>query len=265
MDNPNKDATPPSSTPKPTAKTTLPIEPTHAAKALKVQLAAMTAHLKSLPPEEATDADEENRRQIVDSAQRARMTTLLKTRGSRYARCWFSTYQTYCKPQEAVKTQLEAYARDVINRVRLGQNLFLYGPSETGKDHLLMALSRQAILAGINVRWENGLRFYSRLRRAMAENTPDEDVIDNLASPEVLWLSDPLPPRNKPLESYRAECLFLLLDERRNRDKPTWVSMNVQDLGNAAERIGGSTLNRLTLDGLTLNCNWPRYANRNSK
>ncbi len=238
------------------------LTPTPLSSSLQATVKLMTDAFNAITPEDrATEAAEEAARilETNETIARTRWNGLVTRRGAAYANCWFANYEIANDRQRNVVAQLREYGNNVEDRVKNGQNIFIYGPSETGKDHLLMALARQAIRAGICVRWENGMRFYSRLRQAMAEGKADWEVIDDLLKPKVLWLSDPLPPSIKAVRDFQGESIFLLIDERRNHLRPTWITLNAKDMEQAEDRIGDQTVNRLTLNGLTLHSNWERY------
>lgn len=215
-----------------------------------------------LTPEESAKreaAREEKEQQRAEKECIGRWRGLVRVHGKKYENCYFANYHQYDDSQKAVVKELESYAANVEERVAAGRNLILWGPSETGKDHLLMALARQTIKAGYHVHWECGLEIYAQMRQDIADNKSDSMVIRALKDIQILWISDPTSVDESELKTFRGDSLYRLIDYRRNHMLPTWISMNAETMVDAEDMIGPQTMNRLTLDGLELHCNWERF------
>jgi DNA replication protein DnaC len=194
---------------------------------------------------------------------RSRVDKLKSDRGRRYEGCNFDNYRIQNVEQQKAVDALKAYVADPSN-VTNGKNVILYGPKGTGKDHLLMALSREvARKVGVCPLWFNGVDLHdilraeafndtSRGRRWMFSNDDDE------RGTPVLWISDPLPPTGV-LSEFQQTAMFGMIDHRYSAMLPTWLSINVADGDEASSRMGSQTVDRLRHDALVIHCNWPSH------
>lgn len=185
-----------------------------------------------------------------------RMTTQV---GSRYRDCTLENFVTTTETQTRVLDAIKAYAADMAARIRDGQGIVLFGPSGTGKDHLLVGLMRILIERERRAAyWLNGVSLFSMFRDAMDGHDSEERLVRKLAGPHVLVLSDPQPAMGS-LTAFQSQVLFQVVDERYRSQRPTWVSMNAASGDEAAAKIGMATVDRLRDGALTLMCNWPSY------
>lgn len=186
--------------------------------------------------------------------------------GRRYHSCRLDGFEFYGSVEE------QARQREVIDECRrlavrlqteldADSGLVLFGPPGTGKDHILAAMLRAACAGGRSVKWLNGLDFFGDMRDRMDSESPESTVIRDLAVPDILAISDPLPPWG-PLTSFQAQTLFRVIDRRYRQEKPIWVTINVAGGAEAAERIGTAVVDRLKERALSVHCNWPSFRAR---
>lgn len=187
--------------------------------------------------------------------------SILQARGARYANCRLSNYTIYNDAQTPVKDALIDYCREMAANIRSGVGIVLFGPRGTGKDHLATACAFAAVKAGFGVRWENGMDLFGDFRDAMDTDTPEKSIVRSLIRPDVLVLSDPVPPKGD-LTDYQTSTLFRIVDGRYNEMKPTWVTLNCSAGPEAAARMGAQTVDRLRHGSLHLWCDWPSYRER---
>jgi DNA replication protein DnaC len=182
--------------------------------------------------------------------------------GPRYAGCRLSNFaiaKLHEKVQQSVIGEIRVYAENLPQRLVSGQGVLLYGPSGTGKDHLLTALARVAIMRhGVSVCWINGVDFYRRIRDRLDSRDTEQELVEQFSWPTILYFSDPLPPIGD-LTPFQAATLFSVIDRRYRDKKPTWLSLNVADAAEAERRLGPSIADRLRDGTLALRCNWPSY------
>lgn len=183
---------------------------------------------------------------------------LIRARGERYESCWLKNYAAESEAQQGAVETLTAYCREVAGRVSLGEGMLLFGPKGTGKDHLIVAVARAAIRAGKTVRWQNGMDLFGDVRDAIGNGDNEKSLISRLVSPDVLYLSDPLPPVGS-LTEFQAAMLFRILDARYSRRKPTWVTVNVSSGTELDSRMGAQNGDRLRDGAIAIFCNWPSY------
>jgi hypothetical protein len=91
--------------------------------------------------------------------------------------------------------------------------------------------------------------------RALEE---ENRVIEELARPDVLGMSDPLPPKDQ-LGVWRCEVLLRLLDKRYRAMRPTWLSANLRSIGDADVAFTAAVWDRLQHESVVLFCSWGSY------
>lgn len=216
-------------------------------------LAAIDRMISHAPPgaPEPTAAEQE------DERRRRLWATFQEQRGKRYVDCTFENYKQTELGQRTVVAALQAYAADMPQEVKFGRGVFLFGATGTGKDHLLVALSRIAILRhGLNVHWYDGTILAGQLRDRIAGDQPEWEWVRGLVKPDILYLSDPVPQAG-PQTPNAVNQLGRVL-ERRDRDyRPTWVSMNVAGRAEADERLAPAVVDRLRHGAVAAYCDWP--------
>lgn len=240
----------------------VPNEPEPSGVAEAVQTAARRLTLRTPDPEqEARWREEEARRRQADivRAKQQRWDRLISHVGRRYREASLEAYEVTHDAQRAVMEAMRGYAANIKQEVEAGDGVVLFGPSGTGKDFLLVALAREAIRAGVrDIVHVNGMDLFGEVRDAMDSDVSERSIIERYEKPDVLILSDPLPPSGS-LTDFQSAILFRLLDARYRSCKPTWATMNVATGSEAEQRMGVSLVDRLRDGALCLFCNWPSY------
>lgn len=211
--------------------------------------------LERIAERERRVAEQAARRHKEELHQRAK--ALVMAAGERYRNCTLENFRCIMPEQTAVVSAVREYIH-----ADFPSGLVLYGPVGTGKDHLAFAVCRAAIKAGKTVRWINGQNWFGILRDAMDTTRSESSLIGELATPEVLCLSDPLPPSvgdRDGLTPHQATMLYRLVDARYARSLPTICTLNVVDDAEADERMGTPTWDRLCHDAYKIKCDWPTY------
>lgn len=212
-------------------------------------------------PIKARDDVADQRRQA--EVTRQRIEAFKRSLGIRYARCCLDTFRvsddgTIKNAQLAALSLLQSFVDELLEAVRTGSGLFLYGPVGTGKDHLLASVMIEAVNRDVTVSWMNGLDIFATARDAISEDAGEAALFDRLTTPTVLAISDPLPPIGD-VSTFQRSLLLRAIDKRYRCGKPTWITMNVSNRAEAEKRLGVQLLDRLLDGALSLVCNWPSY------
>jgi len=229
----------------------------------KVQ-ALLTRSPEAIAAQQARDRDEARRLdQQRREHQRQSWNRLSKRIGRRYEEgldCWqFHGEQGDRQRQFHALEQVKDYAAKIVENVRSGIGLVLFGAVGTGKDLMLSHLMRTALIdGGFNVEWRNGVDVFGDVRDRMETGGSESRLVESLCSPHVLAISDPLPPWGS-LTPFQAQILFRVIDRRYRAGRPTWATLNTVDGAEAADRLGQQIVDRLRHDALCLSCQWPSF------
>lgn len=185
--------------------------------------------------------------------------SLVAARGERYADCRLSNYETPTDAQAAALERVRGFCEAMPDYHREGRGLVLYGPAGTGKDHLLTAALRYAVLKhAYDPLWVNGMDLFGSFRDAIGQDRDEHAMLARYIDAEILAISDPLPPFGT-LTDFQASMLFRIVDGRYAALRPTWATMNVKDGREGSERLGAQILDRLKHGAVAIDCNWASY------
>lgn len=180
-------------------------------------------------------------------------------RGDVYGECRIGNYQVTLPGQQEAVDKLTAYVAGIQDEIANGTNVILFGTMGTGKDHLLSALARVAIFHGKSVDWWNGMDLFGRVRDRMSDDESEEGFVRMLTRPNVLYISDPLPPSGEPLTPFQMQFLSRVIDARYSRSRPIWMSVNTLGRADLEQRLGATLVDRLCHHAVTVFCNWESH------
>jgi DNA replication protein DnaC len=213
------------------------------------------------------DESERLRREVSQQRQRE-WDCFIAQAGERYRKCSLENYKLeaggkFASQQQAAFDAVKEFASEIALRLTAGQGLVLFGPVGTGKDHLAIAVCREAVKAGMQVRFLNGLGWYGELRDLIDKDADEASMLRDLCRPQVLVISDPLPPKTAKddgiLTAYQAAWLYRVADRRNAMGRITIVTLNVKDDAEADNRMGTATWDRLCHGSWKIRCAWPTY------
>lgn len=214
----------------------------------------------------STDRAEQVRAQEQHAANVRRETDLkaLETAlGSRYSRSAVDSYAVYSAAQKSILARVDALAGRMSEIVANGTDILFMGTVGTGKDHLLARLLYRAVDVGASVRFVAGQELYGRLRGTMdsASMESERKVLDDFCKPDVLAISDPVPPAGD-LSAWRREVLFRLIDRRYRARKGVWLTCNARSAAEADKMLSEPVWDRLQHGAEMLLCEWPSFRER---
>lgn len=182
--------------------------------------------------------------------------TLVAQVGSRYAECRFSNWKDVTTQKRRVKEAVMEWASTWTDRKQAMEGLLLYGPVGTGKDHLAFSAVRQVVVQHrVSVKWLNGRSFIGDVRDRIEGGDSERELILGLATPEILVLSDPLPPIGD-LTQHQADMLYRVIDARYAAGRITVCTLNVADDDEADRRLSAPTWDRLCDRTWKIACMW---------
>lgn len=179
--------------------------------------------------------------------------------GKRYVDATLANFEAAVgSKQMAVVERLHGFCDDIARHTAAGHGLVLYGPEGTGKDHLMVACLKEALAAGLTVRLVFGIDLYSQWRDEISKQANEAASMAQWLQPDILAISDPLPPSGD-LTEHQAARLMALIHGRYRQCKPVWCTLNVAGAQDAAQRMTAQITGRLRDGALSLACNWPSY------
>lgn len=185
--------------------------------------------------------------------------SLVSVLGKRFENCTLDNFEIREETQKQAIKALCEFAVDMKKETRVGWGIFLFGPAGRGKDHLMVAMIRHAVLnCGYPVTWKNGLDLFGDFRDLMNSDKREADVISDYVRPEILAISDPIPPSGQ-LTDYQATMLQRIVDARYRQLKPVWVTCNAEGQTDAEKKLGVPVVGRLSDNALVIKTSWSNY------
>lgn len=182
---------------------------------------------------------------------------VIYARGERYRPCRLSNFETPTERHKQALKQSVDFCRNMSDHE--GGGIAFVGPVGTGKDHLMISVLGACVMDhGMSARWVNGLDFYGEFRDAMSRNDAESDVIREFLKPDILAISDPVPPAGT-LTEYQAQQLFRVIDDRYSRMKRVFLTVNAVDRKDLESKIGVAVTDRLLADAVVVKCNWESH------
>jgi len=232
---------------------------------------ALQSRLKAIPertPEEIAAAEEkravEEKAKVRDDIVRK----LLRLKGDvglrldPFKAATINTFEVYDPEQEKAIAAVKEFVSNIEENVEAGNGAFLIGPPGTGKDHLAIAIAREAVIRlRASARWLDVSTFRSQLRDAIKSSTEEKRTIGPFLLADVLVLSDPIPPGSS-MSDFQADALFRLIDGRWRMKRPTIITANFADEAEANSLLGSQVVDRLSQGALRLRCKWESFRRR---
>lgn len=196
---------------------------------------------------------------VQEQERGSRESSLLATVGRRYASATLDNYQTTGPDQQVILDAIRGYAGNLRENINQGVGLFLLGPPGTGKDHLVVAVMRLAAREGFSVKWTDGAELFASARDNIDSGDTEDGWARRFTVPDVLAISDPVPPVGEVKEGFQISSLFRIIDRRYRDMKPTFVTINVANQAEANKRMSPNIVDRLAHGSIVLRCFWESF------
>lgn len=222
-------------------------------------LASAIERVKNAPVVDPADEAAREQREERDRRHAAAAKLQREAGGDRFEGHRFASWIPATDYQRSVKTALQEWAHTFPERRAGREGLVCFGPVGTGKDHLAFAAVRQAMIEhGATATWRNGRDLFGEVRDRIGEDRPERGIVTALETPDVLIISDPLPPIGD-LSPHQADMLYRIVENRYAAGRITVVTLNVSDDDEADRRLGVATWDRLCHGAWKIAFKWASY------
>lgn len=190
---------------------------------------------------------------------RSELIATIRNVGSRLACENLDTYRATCNGQKKLLSLAREYSESIQENVKKGTNVFLFGNSGVGKDHICMGMAVDAYRRfGISTRMVSGYQLRSRFIEAVAERESFAQIAEWFYVPDILWISDPVEAGNA-FSATEMRFMYSIVDLRYKNRKPIWITTNIVSPGEANKAIGAATLDRIVGGSVKMDCDWKSY------
>lgn len=189
--------------------------------------------------------------------RRKHWAAIVASAGTRYADASLSTFEQSSDNHKRAVNLVTEYLGELEGSH--ARSLVFIGPPGTGKDHLMMAVLRYAVLRiGMVSAWADGQAWFGAVRDAYASEETERPLVNFACRSAMFGISDPI-PANGSITEHQRNVLFRLIDGRYRNFRPTLATLNVATRTELDDRLGDSLADRLCEDAVVVPCNWQSY------
>lgn len=189
--------------------------------------------------------------------RRQHWAAIVASAGTRYAEASLQTFEQATADHKRAVNLVTNYMGELDTGH--ARSLIFIGPPGTGKDHMMMAVLRYAVMRlGMVSAWADGQAWFGAVRDAYASEETETPLVNFACRSAMFGISDPI-PANGAITEHQRNVLFRVIDGRYRNYRPTLATLNVATRAELDNRLGDSLADRLCEDAIVVPCNWQSY------
>jgi DNA replication protein DnaC len=172
----------------------------------------------------------------------------------RFKNAGFKNFEAKTDKQKQTVTEINKYAKSIINRTHKGGFLSLLGGVGTGKTHLACALARNLIQNGLTVKYQTTNQIIATMAMAKQNYTTDMWAEINRLTQFDMLIIDEIGTQDAKDNNY----LFELVNKYYGAVKPMVLVSNY-GLETLKANTGERVVDRMKHNGVILGLDWESY------
>lgn len=167
----------------------------------------------------------------------------------RYKDVTFESYRFYGTVEQQDRQ------RKLINHLRRGKSVVMYGNNGTGKTMLAFCAIREQILLGREAVYASMADIVDEVKQGFSDNIASSRIVDKYIGYDYLVIDEMDKAYGTPTEFL---SIFKIINGRYVTRRPTVLISNASD-SEVIDIIGKSSFERVVEDGAKVNMNWESY------
>ena len=167
----------------------------------------------------------------------------------RYKDVTFESYRFYGTVEQQDRQ------RKLIDHLRRGKSVVMYGNNGTGKTMLAFCAIREQILLGSEAVYASMADIVDEVKQGFSDNIASSRIVDKYIGYDYLVIDEMDKAYGTPTEFL---SIFKIINGRYVTRRPTVLISNASD-SEVIDIIGKSSFERVVEDGAKVNMNWESY------
>ena len=167
----------------------------------------------------------------------------------RYKDVTFESYRFYGTDEQQDRQ------RKLIDHLRKGKSVVMYGNNGTGKTMLAFCAIREQILLGNEAVYASMADIVDEVKQGFSDNIASSRIVDKYIGYDYLVIDEMDKAYGTPTEFL---SIFKIINGRYVTRRPTVLISNASD-SEVIDIIGKSSFERVVEDGAKVNMNWESY------
>lgn len=162
--------------------------------------------------------------------------------GERFKGCSFDNWRQRSGTEKAYKAA-QHYSENILNNIRDGRGLLVFGPYGNGKSHLAAAIANTAIKSGFATIFERVPKLLVKIRATYqgCGDVTEYQLLKALANADLVVLDD---AGAEKWTRWTEPTLYTIIDERYSYKKALIITTN-STLDELEKKIGARAMDRL--------------------